>query len=113
MLKIYHNNRCSKSRQACTLLTEKGLDFETIEYLKTPPTVKELTEIVKMFGIKPIELVRKNEDIYKSTFKDKKLTDADWIKAMVEHPVLIERPIVVNGNKAVVGRPLEKVLEIL
>lgn len=112
-MKIYHNPRCSKSRQTLEIIQEKGLEPEIIKYLDTPPSKSELTEIIKMLGIKPEELLRKGEAIFKESYKGKTLTDEQWIDAMVEHPKLIERPIVVNGNKASIGRPPISVLEIL
>lgn len=112
-MKIYHNPRCSKSRETLNLLIDNDVDPEIFEYLKTPPTVKELSDVIKMLGIKPIELVRKGEAIYKEKYKGKELSDKAWIKAMVENPKLIERPIVIDGNKARLGRPPEKVLELL
>lgn len=112
MIKIYHNNRCSKSRLGVQFLEEAGKEFEVVKYLENIPTEAELTEIVKLLGIAPLELVRTNEAIWKSDYKGKDLSDAQIIKAMVENPKLIERPIVVNGNKAVIGRPTEKIAEI-
>lgn len=112
-MKILHNNRCSKSRCAIELLDEKGIDYEVVEYLKNPLTVKELAEVVNKLGIKPEELVRKGEPDYKENFKGKSLSDKEWIEAMIQFPKLIERPIVINGSKAVIGRPTEKILEIL
>jgi arsenate reductase len=113
MIKIYHNNRCSKSREACSLLQEKGVAFETIEYLKTPPTQAQLKDLLKMLGMNAEDIVRKGEPLYKETFAGKKLTEAQWIKVLADNPILIERPIVVKGNKAVIGRPPENVLELL
>ena len=111
-LKIYHNPRCSKSRQTLSLLIDNDVDPEIFEYLKTPPTTKELGEIINMLGIKPIELVRKGEAIFKEKYKGKELSDKAWIEAMVENPKLIERPIVIDGNQARLGRPPELVLEL-
>lgn len=110
---IYHNNRCSKSREACSILQEKGIKFETVEYLKTPLNQKQLKDLLLMLGITAEALVRKLEPIYKEQFANKKLTNAQWIKALTENPVLIERPILVKGNKAVIGRPIEKVIEFI
>ncbi|WP_111307215.1 arsenate reductase (glutaredoxin) [Confluentibacter sediminis] len=113
MIKIYHNNRCSKSRSGLEVLEKSGKPFEIIKYLEDVPSEKELKDIIKLLGIKPIDLVRKNEPIWKENYKDKSLTDTDIIKAMVDNPKLIERPIVVNGNKAVIGRPTEAILDII
>lgn len=113
MFKIYHNTRCSKSREACSILQDKGVEFETIEYLKTPPTQKEIKGLLKMLGMKALDIVRKGEPLYKEKFANKKLSESEWIKALAENPILIERPIIVKGNKAVIGRPTEKVLELL
>ncbi|MGE0562400.1 MAG: arsenate reductase (glutaredoxin) [Flavobacteriales bacterium] len=112
-MKIYHNPRCSKSRQTLELLQQNTNNkIEIVEYLNNVPTVKELTEIITLLKIKPEELVRKGEDVYKEKFKGKTLKDSEWIKAMVENPKLIERPIVIANNKAIIGRPPEKVLEL-
>jgi arsenate reductase len=113
MIKIYHNTRCSKSRDVCTILENKKVKTEIIEYLKTPPTQKEIKQLLKMLGMKAEEIVRKGETIYKEKFAAKKLTEAQWVKALTDNPILIERPIIVNGKKAIIGRPPEKVLEIL
>ena len=112
-MKIYHNPRCSKSRQGLAILQESKLSFETINYLETPLTIKELTEIVKLLGISPIELVRKNEAIWKENYKGKTLSDLEIITAMAENPKLIERPIVINNGRAVIGRPPELIKTIL
>ncbi len=112
-MKIYHNPRCSKSRAGLKFIQDAGKEVEIIEYLKNPPTKKELKEILKMLGMKPLELIRKNESIFKEQFKGKTFTDDQWIEIMVENPKLIERPIVVKGNKAVLGRPTEKIKELL
>ncbi|MDF2435784.1 MAG: arsC [Bacteroidota bacterium] len=110
---IYHNTRCSKSRGVCELLEEKKVNTNIIEYLKTPPTQKELKSLLKMLGIKASELVRKNEPLFKEKFEGKKMTQAQWLKALVENPVLIERPILVMGDKAIIARPPELTLEFL
>ncbi len=113
MIQIYHNPRCGKSRSTLKILEEKDLSFDTKLYLKSPPTFEELKTVLNKLSIKPEALLRKGETLYKEQFKGKHLTDDEWIAAMVEYPILIERPIVINGNQAVIGRPPEKVLEIL
>jgi len=111
---IYHNPRCQKSRQTLKLLQEQGIEPEVVEYLKSPPTDKELNALLKKLDMKAENLVRKKEALYKEMgLRDRKLTEAEWVKTLVEHPQLLERPIVVNGSKAVLGRPPENVLEIL
>ena len=111
---IYHNPRCSKSRQTFALLEEKGVEFEVVEYLKTPPDAATIKNLLFMLGLSPRELMRKGEKVYKeNNLADKSLSDDQLIEAMVEHPILIERPIVVSGGKAAIGRPPESVLEIL
>ncbi len=112
-MKIYHNPRCSKSRQTLELIREKKVDVEIIEYLNDTPSEKELKELIALLGIKPEELVRKNETVFKEQFKGKTFSDDEWIRIMVQNPKLIERPIVVKDGKAVLGRPPEKVLDIL
>jgi arsenate reductase len=114
MVAIYHNPRCSKSRQALELLRQRGVEPEIVEYLKTPPSKAELKRILKLLGLAPRALMRKGEAPYKEKRLDNpKLTDDQLIAAMVADPVLIERPIVLAGGKAALGRPPEKVLEIL
>src|SRR5215470_2273132 len=110
---IYHNPRCTKSRATLALLQEHGIQPKVIEYLQTPPTAAELKAIIGKLGIAAEELVRKGEDVYKTNYAGKKLTAAQWIAAMVSHPILIERPIVVSGNRAVIGRPPENVKPLL
>ena len=110
---IYHNPRCTKSRETLALLGERGIDAKVVEYLKAPPTAKELKAIVAKLGINPEELVRKGEDVYKEKFAGKTLTDAQWIEALAANPILIERPIVVRGEKAVIGRPPANIEKIL
>ena len=112
-MKIYHNPRCSKSRDSYNLLTERGDEFETVEYLKNPLTKKELKDIIKKLGISAEELIRKGEGDFKTNFKGKFLSESEWIDAMIQYPKLIERPIVVRGDKAVIGRPIEKVIELI
>jgi arsenate reductase (glutaredoxin) len=110
---IYHNPKCTKSRQTLALLQEHEVEPKIVEYLKTPPTAAELKSILTKLGMKPEQLVRKGEDIYKTNYAGKTLTDAQWIDAMVKHPILIERPIVLSGERAVLGRPPENVQQLL
>ena len=113
MIKIFHNNRCLKSRETCSLLDNMKEAYETVEYLKNPPTAKELKGLLKMLGMKASELIRKKEPIYEQKYAGKKLKEDQWIKAMVDNPILIERPIVVKGKKAVIGRPPANVKKLL
>jgi arsenate reductase len=111
---IYHNPRCSKSRQTLELIREKGIDPEIVEYLKTPPSVDTLSDILKSLDMEPRDLMRRKESEYKELgLNDETLNREALIKAMHDHPRLIERPIVINGNKIALGRPPENVLEIL
>lgn len=112
-MKIYHNPRCSKSRNSLDIIRKKGVDVTVVEYLKTIPTKSELKDLLKKLNIPAKDLVRKGEQAYKDNFKGKELSEDEWIDAMINYPKLIERPIVVNGDKAVIGRPPEKVLEII
>jgi len=113
MIKIYHNNRCSKSRCAMTILEDSGKEFEVVNYLETVPTADELRAIVGKLGIAAHDLVRKSEAVYKEKYKGKNLSDEAWIVAMVENPILIERPILVSDDLAVIARPTEKIYDIL
>lgn len=111
---IYHNPRCSKSRQTLALLEERGISPRIVEYLKTPPSAAELKTILKRLGLSPRDLMRKGEPLYAELgLKDRDLDDDALIALMVANPMLIERPIVVSGGKAAIGRPPEAVLEIL
>jgi arsenate reductase (glutaredoxin) len=112
-IRIYHNPGCSKSRWACALIVESGIAAEVVEYLQAPPTKEELRALLKKLCMKPAELVRQGEAVFKDHYAGRTLTDEEWLDAMLAHPILIERPIVVNGNKAVVARPPEKLLELL
>ena len=113
MIKIYHNNRCSKSRCGLKILEESGKEFAVVKYLEDIPTVQEIKHLIELLGIAPINLVRKNEAIWKESYKGITLSDDEIIEAMVLNPKLIERPIIVNGNKAVIGRPPENILDII
>jgi arsenate reductase len=110
---IYHNPRCSKSRATLALLQEHGVQPRVVEYLQQPPTRQELEQVVAKLGIAPAQLVRQGEEIYKSKYADRTLDDAAWLDAMTRDPILIERPIVVRGERAVLGRPPENVLALL
>jgi arsenate reductase len=113
-LKIYHNPRCSKSRQTLQLIEENGASAEIVEYLKTPPTASELKEIIKLLGIGPRELLRSKEAEYIALGLDNMaLDDEVIINIMVGNPKLIERPIVIDGKRAIMGRPPENVLELI
>jgi arsenate reductase len=113
MIKIYHNSRCGKSRSALQILQEKKIELEVVEYLKEPLNQKQIKGLLKKLGLKAINLVRKNEDIYKNNFKDQHLTEKEWIKVLVENPILIERPIIESDEKAIIARPPELVEEFV
>lgn len=113
MLTIYHNPRCGKSREGLQFLESLHEPFTIIKYLDAPLTRDALKDIIKKLGIKPIALVRTKENIWKEKFADKKLSSAQVIAALIKYPQLMERPIVINGDKAVIARPAGKVKEIL
>jgi arsenate reductase len=113
MIQIYHNSRCSKSRQCLSLIENSAKKFEVIKYLENPPTISKLTNLILKLGIEPIDLVRKKEKLWIENYKHKVLSSNELIEIMSKNPILIERPIVINGNKAVVARPIEKSLEII
>lgn len=113
MIKIYHNPRCQKSREGLQIIEKSGKEFKIIKYLEENPGESELEEILKLLNIKPEGLIRKNEVVWKENFKGKKLTDDEIVQAMVKHPKLIERPIVINNDKAVIGRPPQLINSIL
>jgi arsenate reductase len=110
---IYYNARCSKCREAKELLEENKCEFEIRNYLENPPTQKELKELVNKIGCKPIDLVRQKEELFQEKYAGKKLTGAQIIKLLSENPILIERPIVVDGEKAIIGRPPVLVLDLV
>ncbi|WP_299432749.1 arsenate reductase (glutaredoxin) [uncultured Maribacter sp.] len=113
MITIYHNPRCSKSRQGLQVLENSGKEFTIKKYLEDVPSEKELKYIIEKLEISPLELVRKNEAVWKKLYKGKSLSDDDIIKAMAIHPKLIERPIVIKNNTAVIGRPIENITKLL
>lgn len=112
-VKIYHNARCSKSREAMCFLDDAGDHVEVVEYMKNPLTEEELAGLIRLLGIKPRELVRTKEEVYASKYAGRKMTSGQWIKAMIRHPELMERPIVVKGGKAIIGRPPQLIVEWL
>lgn len=113
IITIYHNPRCSKSRECHLLLSDSKKDIEVINYMKTPFSEEKLREVIGLLGIAPLELIRKNEAIWKENYKGKTLSDTALINAMLAHPKLIERPIVVFENSAIIARPPEKVLALI
>jgi arsenate reductase len=114
-IRIYHNPRCSKSRQTKAILDDRNLDYDVIEYLQHPPSEQELKKILMLLGKTPLDVIRSGEKLFKELglSKQDERNDDEWIRIMVANPKLIERPIVVNGNRAAMGRPPEAVLDIL
>jgi len=113
-IRIYHNPRCNKSRETLLLLENQQQDIEIVEYLKTPPTAEELSDILQQLDMQPRQLLRTKETLYKELQLDNKdLSDQELIRAMCDNPKLIERPIVIKNNQAIIGRPPEAVLNIL
>jgi arsenate reductase len=110
---LYHNPRCSKSRAALELLRACGIEPRIVEYLKTPLDRTQLSELAAKLALEPAALVRKGEDIFKEHYQGRTLSADDWIAALAQHPILLERPIAVRGEQAVVGRPPERVLELI
>jgi|TARA_B110000459_G_C16616839_1_gene499378 arsenate reductase len=111
-MKIYHNPRCSKSRETLQLIKDAGVEVEIVEYLKAIPTVDDLKMILMKLNLKPTDILRKGEAVYKEKFKNSDFNDDEWIKVMLEYPKLIERPIVIKGNKAILGRPPQNVIDL-
>lgn len=112
-MKIYHNPRCSKSRQTLQIIEDKGIEVDVVKYLEQVPSVDELRSIIKALGISAEQLLRKGEKDFKENFKGKQLSEEEWIKAMIQYPKMIERPIVIKDGKAVLGRPPENVLDLI
>jgi arsenate reductase len=110
---IYHNPRCSKSRKTLALLQEQGIEPTVVDYLKNPPDKRELEAITRKLGVKPKQIVRRGEATFKEHFAGKALNDDEWLGALAEYPILIERPIVVKGDRAVIGRPPENVIDLV
>ena len=113
MIKIYHNPRCSKSREALQLLVEKGLEHEVINYMDNPLTEEELTDLLDSLGMDAFELIRTNEQIWKNEFADMEMDDTELILLMIEFPQLMERPIIWNDDRAVIARPAAKMDEVI
>ncbi|RZL47864.1 MAG: arsenate reductase family protein [Pedobacter sp.] len=113
MITIYHNNSCTKSRIALAAITKSEEEFEVVNYLADVPSVEKLKEIIAKLNIKPFDLIRVTEPLYKEKFKDRDLTDEEWIVAMHDNPILIQRPIIVNGDVAVIGRSDDALDEII
>lgn len=112
MIQIFHNPRCGKSRECLAFMEGSGKEYEIVRYLVDIPTFDELSAVINKLGIAPIELVRTKEPEW-AAFKGKSLSDIEIIQAMIDHPILIERPIVINGNKAVIARPWDKANDII
>ncbi len=112
-LLVYHNPRCSKSRGTCQILADRGIAAEIVDYLKNPPSRAELAELMKKLGLPAEALVRKGEAVFKEHYAGKTLTEDDYLDALAMHPMLIERPVVIKGDRAVIARPPEKLLELL
>ncbi len=113
MIKIYHNTRCRKSREGLQILKESGKDFEVREYLKETLSEKEIADLLQKLNMAPIELVRKEEKLWKENYRERDLSDSELIRVMEEHPKLIQRPIVETKEKAVVGRPVSNIEELI
>lgn len=110
---IYHNNRCSKSREGLCILEDLGADVEIRDYLKVPPTYEELDNLLKLLKVKPLDIIRQKEPVFVEKFAGKTRTRKQWIQAMINYPILIERPIVVKGDQAIVGRPPSLIRDLL
>jgi arsenate reductase (glutaredoxin) len=113
MIKIYHNPDCSKCQTALQLLDAEGQAYEAINYIENPPSVGELQGLLSFLGLKAEELVRKKEPLYISEFEGKQFSEEEWLRILSENPILIERPIIVKDNKAIIGRPPEKILSLI
>ena len=111
-IKIYHNPRCSKSRQALAIIKSKTSKFEVIDYLKNPLTFKEIKLLLSQLNIKPLKLIRTQESIWKENYRDKEMNNDEIINAIVNHPKLMERPIITTNKKTIIGRPPENVLDL-
>jgi arsenate reductase len=113
MIQIYHNPRCGKSRNCVAFIEVARKEYEIIKYLENPPTNDEMASLIKKLNLRPLELVRQKEKIWTENFKNTKMTDEAIIQALVAYPILIERPIVINGNRAIIGRDLDKIADFI
>ena len=112
-LRIYHNARCSKSRSACALVAEASQEAEIVDYLETPPTRAELEDLLRKLGMKSSELIRRGEAVFEEHYAGRELSEEEAFEALLAHPILMERPIVVRGDRAIIARPPERVRELL
>lgn len=112
-MQIFHNPRCTKSRETLQLLQRKGIEPEIFLYLQEKITQTKLKDILNKLDMLPSDIIRRNEPLYKENFKDKEYTEAEWLKILIKNPKLIERPIVISEDKAVIGRPIENVLNLI
>jgi arsenate reductase len=110
---IFHNPRCSKSREALDYLTEGNCEIEIVQYLKDVPSKQQLETLIQQLEVFPLDIIRQNEQVFKDNYKGQTKTADEWIDVMIEHPILIERPIIIQGNKAIVGRPPVLVKELI
>ena len=113
MITIFHNPRCGKSREGLALVEQSDENFEVIKYLENPPNVEQIKQLLEKLQLKPLELIRQKESVWIDNYKGKTLSDVEIIEAMVSYPILIERPIIIKGNKAIIGRPTEKIISFL
>ena len=112
MVTVYHNPRCTTSREVLEILKKRGEEIKIVKYLVDPPTYEEMKEILRKLNLRPMYLLRKEEDLYKKNFKGKYFTDDQWTRILIDNPILIQRPVVVRGNMAVVARPPKRVYEL-
>lgn len=112
-MKIYHNPRCRKSRETLNIIQNHGIEPEVVLYLETPPSRQEIREVLAKLHIRAEDLVRKEEKLYKDEYKDRQLSEEEWVNVLADNPKLIQRPVVINGKKAIIGRPPESVHVLL
>ena len=110
---IYHNSRCSKSRECLTILNDFKEEVEVVNYLNQPFLSDDIERLLELLQVEPQDIIRRSEAVFKEHFADKKLSRSEWIEAIVKYPILLERPIIVKGNKAIIGRPPQKLLDFL